>query len=126
MLKPNISCSESRGLDAQTHPCVEEFVHRPRRRASANGSQPRWGLNRTLLVPLGIEGQILPSVTPILIRHNSPESAESGVIHRDVTANGARAPGWELGSGTGDANVAPRRHEAIPAPTLHLCPGMEG
>lgn len=121
MLKPNISCSESRGLDAQTHPCLEEFVHGLRRRASAHGGHPRRGPNRTLLTPLGIEGQILTSVTPILIQHNSPESAESSVIHHKVTANGTRASCWELGSGTGDARAAPNRCEGVKSPRLPPC-----
>lgn len=114
MLKPNISCSESRGLDAQTHPCVEEFVHGLHWRASANGSQPRQGWNQTLPILLGIKGQILPSVTLIRIQHNSSESSESGLIYCKVT-------GWELGSGTGDASVALNRCEGMKPSPLPPC-----
>lgn len=98
VLKLNISYSESRGLDEQTHPCVEEFVHGLCRSLSANGSQPSWGPNRTLLIPLGTGGWILPSVTPVDTQHNSLVSSQLAWIHCEVTANGRWAPGWELGS----------------------------
>lgn len=112
MLKPNISCSESTVLNTQMHPCAEEFVHRLFWRASANGSQPRKGLDQVLLIPLGIEGWILHSVTLIWIQDNS---FGKGLIHCKAAGNGLQAGSWAQVQGTQG------RYGAMKSPLLLPC-----
>lgn len=68
-----------------------------------------------------MEGWILHSVTLIQIKDNSRESFEKGLIHCKAAGNGTWAPGWELGSGSGDTSMILNRHGAMKSSLLLPC-----